>query len=117
MLTAMLTMTALAGSKGETFSFGFSEERQSARQSGHKSDAGTSSGNYATVVVQTCTARDGTPYANVQTRDGTVVTPSYGFTTTGTTDMPYRTSVTNGLLYLYGWSERGACGITGIWYP
>lgn len=117
-LCTMVGLTALAGSPAVSFSFAFSEEGENDYIIGQKTDAGTSSGNYATLGVHNCWVTGGTPYVQVKNSTGTLAfTAVWGITETGTYNMPYTVAITNGYLRLYGWSEIGACSISGNWYP
>lgn len=117
-LGTMVGLTALAGSPVVSFKFAFSDEGQTTYVQGYKNDAGTSSGNYATVGVHNCWATGGTPNLQFRSTDGVIgYTGVWGFTETGTFKMDYIRSITNGSLRLYGWSEIGACSISGNWYP
>ena len=116
-LAGLLGLTALAGSDSFSFSFAFSDEGQSDKAVGYKSDAGESSGNYATVAARTCWAVNGTPVLQVKTDNGVAVTAAFSITSTGTYNMGYQVSVTNGTIYLHGRSTGGACGVTGDWWP
>lgn len=117
-LGTMVGLTALAGSPVVPFAFGFSDEGEEDYVVGQKTDAGTSSGNYATIGVHNCWATGGTPYLQVRNSAGTVAyTGVWGITETGTFNMSYLVSITNGYLRLYGWSQFGACTVRGNWYP
>ena len=118
----LLTTVALAGSAGATFNFSFGASGGEARppQEGTKSDAGTTSGNHASVRV---TGIMGIRYAYLWV--GTYSSASNkGYTSTkyvdstGLSELNYTTAVTNGTLYLHATTPNvGGGGMGGTWYP
>lgn len=112
----LLTTVVIAGSPGSDFSFIFGSGTPSP-QRGTKTDAGESSGNYASVRVN---GIGGVSYAYlwVQTAYGTVCTGKKYVESTGRYELPYTLAVTNGTLYLCASTPSvSGGGMTGTWYP
>lgn len=117
-LSLLLTTVALAGSPGKDFSKSFNYEGATFVSTGLKNDAGTSSGNHATVATQSWVMDNDNATVTyvVRTENGTRATSSCGVSGPYTVNMPYTTSVTNGDIFLHG--ESNSVGyIAGIWYP
>lgn len=115
-VATLLTTVAIAGSPGVGFSFVFGSGTPSP-QRGTKTDAGQSSGNYASVRVD---GFGGVSYAYlwVKTDYGTVCTSRKYVESTGLYELPYTSAVTNGTLYLCASSPFvSGGGMTGTWYP
>lgn len=121
LLSGLLLTVAWAGSPPASFSFSFNYDGQIRIDEGQKTDAGETSGNHATVATTTWFFENASSSVTywVELEGGIVVTenkPVYG---SGTVEMPYRYSVTDGYLYLCGKGNTrgGAGGIAGTWYP
>ena len=106
----LLTTVALAASGGEA----------RPPQGGTKSDAGTTSGNHASVRV---TGIMGIDYAYLwvgtySCRSDEGYTSTKYVDSTGLYELNYTTAVTNGTLYLHAMTpEVGGGGMGGTWYP
>ena len=114
----LLASAALAGSPGSSFSGSFNYAGDYLEDVATKTDAGTSSGNYATVVTRSVFFDDGsgTLTYRVRTIDGYWVTNSVGVSGAGSVSLPYVQAVTNGSLVLRCTSSSaGTAG--GSWYP
>lgn len=114
-IMGMLSLTAFAGSPAKPFSFTYNTTHTVLTSTGTKTDAGTPSGNYASVDDQSHSSGLQVTFA-VTTTSGVAVTGSR--TVTGATyfDLYYTTAVTNGSLVLRGLcAGTGTC--SGVWYP
>ena len=115
-VTLVMATTVWAGSDAKSFGWSFGSVPGVQESKAYKSDAGTTSGNHASVYVQEY-------YGNC--RVSVVVCDKYGSkvtdsrTISGTTsfDMPYIYSLTNGYLTLRGTNNSGNGGMSGVWYP
>lgn len=114
----LLASAALAGSPGETFSTSFNYEGDYFESTGTKTDAGSSSGNYATVVTQSLllTEPNATLTYRVRTTDGYWVTNPVGISAAYSVTLTYVEAVTNDSLVLRG-TSNSVGNASGIWYP
>lgn len=116
-VVTLLTTVAIAGSPGHAFSFTFDGNGLPSPQSGQKTDAGESTGNYASARVS---GIGGVAYAYlwVTTSSGAVCTDDKYVGSTGLYELPYTKAVTNGTLYLRASSPFvSGGGMNGTWYP
>lgn len=113
---ALLTATVWAGSPEEPFNWSFGSAATVNRSQGKKTDAGETTGNYASVDVDsfygTCRVN-----FSVWTLNGVQVTDSKLVTGATSFRLYYEEAVTNGYLYLYGVNSSGNGGMSGSWYP
>lgn len=116
-VVTLLTTVAIAGSPGRRFSFTFDGNGLPSPQSGQKTDAGESTGNYASARVS---GIGGISYAHlwVKTPSGMVCTDDQYVDSAGLYELPYTKAVTNGTLYLCASSPSvSGGGMNGTWYP
>lgn len=113
----LLTATVWAGSAKVYFGWSFNASPSINTSRAYKSDAGSSSGNYASVYVESFYGlNDGVSF-EVRSIDGNAVTGSRRVTGVCNFNLIYEESVTNGYLYLHGTSNIGNGGLSGCWYP
>ncbi len=112
----VMATTVWAGSNGVKFGWSFGSVPSTQESRAYKSDAGTSSGNHASVYIQGYSGTCKVDTA-VYTVNNKRVTGNYRIEGRTSLDMPYTSAVTNGTLILRGVNQYGNGGMSGVWYP
>ncbi len=112
----VMATTVWAGSTESEIKWSFGSVPSTQESKGYKSDAGTGSGNHASVYIQEYYGNCRVSVA-VYDKNGSQVTDSYTISGTTSFDMPYIYSLTNGYLYLRATNNSGNGGMSGVWYP
>lgn len=117
---SVLTVSCFAGSAGKPYSIPFTGTGESSSTCrAYKSNAGTTSGNHATVGV-TSMYNVGNASFRVCTTNGVPVTYWTPVAQGSQKDLTYILSVTNGYLDLHAKTSSIAAGgaaVTGTWWP
>ncbi len=115
-VTLVMATTVWAGSNAKNFSWSFGSAPAVQKSEAYKSDAGTTSGNHASVYIK---GYSGNCNVNIDVCDkyGSAVTKSRTVSGITSFDLPYVHSVTNGYLTLRGTNNSGSGGMSGVWYP
>lgn len=115
-VTLVMATTVWAGSNAKNFSWSFGSAPSVQESEAYKSDAGSASGNHASVYIKGYSGNCKVDVA-VYTSSNKRVTGNYRIEGRTSIDMPYTSSVTNGTLILRGVNSYGNGGMSGVWYP
>ncbi len=115
-VTLVMATTVWAGSDRSEVKWSFGSVPSVQESKAYKSDAGTTSGNHASLYIQGYSGTCKVDVA-VYTSSNKRVTGNYRIEGRTSIDMPYTSSVTNGYLTLRGTNNSGNGGMSGVWYP